>query len=128
LTRAAASSSGTLDARILYVALFEQFPVAHSEFPHASRQGPASFFHFLIRHFVLSLNEQQIQMVAEIKPLPTARSQEIGNLQSRNATSPRKETPRGVEFLEFFPENQRSLLKKVVGIAQIADERMNITI
>src|ERR1041384_3327063 len=74
----------------------------------------------------MSFDKQQIKLVREIQLLPAACSQEISNFEACDAARPRKKAARAVESVEFLPEDERGLLKQVVCVAQISQERMDV--
>ena len=70
--------------------------------------------------------ERQVELVAEVQPVAAAGPQEIQDLVPRHAAGPVDEAPRVVELVELVPEDQARLLEQVVGVVQVADERVNI--
>ena len=110
-----------------FVAGFEQLAVLLSQLLHAAGQGAAPFLEPLLLERLVSLDERQIELVAEVEPLPASGPKKIQDFISRHAARPVDEALRAVELVELVPEDQARLLEQVVGVVQVTDERVNIT-
>src|SRR5262245_15605825 len=76
----------------------------------------------------MCLNQKQVQVVAEVQPLTPSAAEEVSHFQAGNPAGPGEKAPLPIELPELLPQNERRLLKQVVGIIEIADQRMNVAV
>src|SRR3954452_16244278 len=72
-------------------------------------------------------DQHQVELIAEIEPIATARPEKIGDFEPGHAERPGREAACGIVLVKLSPESQAGLLEEVVGVVEVAHERINVT-
>jgi hypothetical protein len=117
-----------MDSRGFAVTFAEQIAIALAQLLDTFPQGIAPTVELVVGQLGLRFNEQQVQVVGEVQPLPTPPAQKGGYLEPRDPARPREEAPLAIEIGKLPPEDQGGLLEQIVGIVQIPDQGMDVPI
>jgi len=112
----------------LLIALHEQLLIPLAKLGDALGQGIPTIFHFSAAHFLLGLDQHQVEIIAKIETLARSTAKKVDHFQPGDAARPGEEAPPGVELIEFLPQDEGSLLKQVIGIVEISRQGMNVAV
>src|SRR5262249_33843170 len=125
---AVAAVSRAVDARLPLVALGEQPPVVGVELPDAPTQRVPPVVQFVLGHLRVGLDEQEGDFRRQVEPLAGTATDEVRDLPAGDPARPGEEVAAPVELPELVPEDQRGLLVQVVGVIDVRDEGVNVSV
>jgi hypothetical protein len=114
------------DARTLAVTFVEKVAIVITQLGGTLDECLTAIFDFLGLKFCMGVDQQQVQLIREIQALPAAGTQEVGDLETSHAARPGEKVPLAIIVGEFLPQDQSGLLEQVVGVIQVAQQRMDV--
>lgn len=109
------------------VARFEQMPVSFGQSADAAWQRCLSIGDVALGKLSETVDQQKFGFIGESQPVSCLRSSQRRHLKPGHAAGPVKKAPRRVIRIKPSPHRHGGLLKHIVSIGQVANQRVDIS-